>query len=544
MNEADASLKSKAPGTRPGGVVRIRRALISVWDKAGIIDLAAALHQMGVGILSTGGTAQALREAEIPVTTVESITGYPAILDGRVKTLHPAIFAAILGKDDAAHRAQLDEMGITPVDLVVVNLYPFESRALDAPLTEAVELIDIGGVSLLRAAAKNWERVAVVCDPAQYAPVIAEMQEAGGVSEETRRALAAAAFNRTAAYDAVIARALAPPDQPFPERLTLAFEKIAGVRYGENPHQRAAFYRDPQPAPGTLARATQLQGKELSFNNVVDLDAAWNLVWEFDGPTAAIIKHATPCGAATRPEAVDAYRAARACDPVSAFGGIVALNCDVDEPTAAEITEIFTEAVIAPGFTAGARALLARKGNLRILECAAPSGQATSPMSLRGAERRSNLLIGIEIRSVSGGLLVQGHDTTDLDETQLRLATPRAPSDAEMADLRFAWKVCKWVKSNAIVLAYGGATVGIGSGQPNRVGAVEIAVKGAGDRARGAVLASDAFFPFRDGIDAAAHAGITAIIQPGGSVRDEEVIAAAREHDIAMVFTGIRHFRH
>src|SRR5438093_131229 len=365
MNEADASLKSKAPGTRPGGVVRIRRSLISVWDKAGIIDLAAALHQLGVGILSTGGTAQALREAEIPVTTVESITGYPPILDGRVKTLHPAIFAAILGKDDAAHRAQLDEMGITPVDLVVVNLYPFESRALDASLTEAVELIDIGGVSLLRAA--------------------------------------------------------------------------------------------------------QRQGKELSFNNIVDLDAAWNLIWEFDHPAAAIIKHATPCGAATRPEAVDAYRAARACDPVSAFGGIVALNGDVDEPTAAEITEIFTEAVIAPGFTAGARALLARKGNLRILECAAPSGQATSPMSLRGAERRSNLLIGIEIRSVSGGLLVQGHDTTDLDETQLRLATPRAPSDAEMADLRFAWKVCKWVKSNAIVLAYGGATVGIGSGQPNRV---------------------------------------------------------------------------
>src|SRR5207247_2424351 len=392
MNEADASLKSKAPGTRPGGVVRIRRALISVWDKAGIVDLAAALHQLGVGTTSTGGA------------------------------------------------------------------------------------------SLLRAAAKNWERVAVVCDLAQYAPVIAEMQEAGGVSEETRRALAAAAFNRTAAYDAVIARALAPPNQPFPERVTLLFEKIAGVRYGENPHQRAAFYRDPQPAPGTLARATQRQGKELSFNNVVDLDASWNLVWEFDGPTAAIIKHATPCGAATRPEAVDAYRAARAGDPVSAFGGIVALNCDVDEPTAAVIAEIFTEALIAPGFTAGARALLARKGNLRILECAAPSGQATSPMSLRGAGRRSNLLIGIEIRSVSGGLLVQGHDTTDLDETQLRLATPRAPSDAEMADLRFAWKVCKWVKSNAIVLAYGGATVGIGSGQPNRVGAVEIAVKGAGGR--------------------------------------------------------------
>src|SRR5437870_9820296 len=251
MNEADASLKSKAPGTRPGGVVRIRRALISVWDKAGIIDLAAALHQLGVGILSTGGTAQALREAEIPVTTVESITGYPPILDGRVKTLNPAIFAAILGKDDAAHRAQLDEMGITPVDLVVVNLYPFESRALDTPLAEAVELIDVGGVSLLRAAAKNWERVTVVCDPAQYGPVVAEVRRAGGISEETRRALAAAAFGRTAAYDTTIAHAFAPSDQPFPERLTLSFQKVAGIRYGENPHQRAAFYRDPQPAPAT-----------------------------------------------------------------------------------------------------------------------------------------------------------------------------------------------------------------------------------------------------------------------------------------------------
>src|SRR5881296_1861869 len=489
MNETDASLKSKAPGPAPGGVVQIRRALISVWDKAGVIDLAAALHQMGVGILITGGTAQALREAEIPVTTVESITGYPAILDGRVKTLHPAIFAAILGKDDAAHRAQLDEMGITPVDLVVVNLYPFESRALDTPLAEAVELIDVGGVSLLRAAAKNWERVTVVCDPAQYGPVVAEVRRAGGISEETRRALAAAAFGRTAAYDTTIAHAFAPSDQPFPERLTLSFQKIAGIRYGENPHQRAAFYRDPQPAPGTLARATQLQGKELSFNNIVDLDAAWNLVWEFDRPAAAIIKHATP-------------------------------------------------------FAAGARALRARKGNLRILECAAPSGQATSPMSLRGAERRSNLLPTLEVRSVSGGLLVQEHDATDLDETQLRVVTPRGPTDAEMADLRFAWKVCKWVKSNAIVLARAGATVGIGSGQPNRVGSVEIAVKGAGDRARGAVLASDAFFPFRDSIDAAAHAGITAIIQPGGSVRDEEVIAAATEHGLAMVFTGMRHFRH
>src|SRR2546428_203634 len=488
----------------PGGVVRIRRALISVWDKSGVVDLAAALDQMGVGILSTGGTAQALREAEIPVTTVESVTGYPAILDGRVKTLHPAIFAAILGRDDAAHRTQLDEMGITPVDLVVVNLYPFESRALDTPLAEAVELIDIGGVALLRAAAKNWERVTVICHPSQYGPVVGEMREAGGVSEASRRALAAATFSRTAVYDAIIARVFAPPDQPFPERLTLSFQKIAGVRYGENPHQRAAFYRDPRAATGTVANATQLQGKELSFNNVVDLDAAWGLVWEFDRPAAAIIKHATPCGAAARPTAGEAYQDARACDPVSAFGGIVALNCEVDERTAGEIAEIFTEAVIAPGFTAGARALLARRPNVRILECAAPP----SSESLRGPQARSNLTVMHEIRSVTGGLLVQERDTADLNESQLRVVTSRAPTAEEMADLRFAWKVCKWVKSNAIVLAQGGATVGIGSGQPNRVGAVEIAVKGAGDRARGAGLASDAFFPFRDGIAAPAHAAL------------------------------------
>ena len=509
------------------GMVQIRRALISVWDKSGIIELAATLHQLGAEILSTGGTAQALREAAIPVTAVESVTGYPAILDGRVKTLHPAIFAAILGRDDAAHREQLDELGLTPLDLVVVNLYPFESRAFGPPITEAVEWIDIGGVALLRAAAKNWERVTVICDPSQYGPVADEMRQSGGVSEETRRALAAATFSRTAAYDAVIARAFVSPDQPFAERLTLSFQKIADVRYGENPHQRAAFYGDPRQTAGTVARATLLQGKELSFNNIVDLDAAWGLVWEFDRPAAAIIKHATPCGAATGTTPAEAYATARACDPVSAFGGIVALNCDVDERTAAEIAEIFTEALIAPGFTAGARALLARKANLRVLAAEAPA----FPTS-------------VEIRTVSGGALVQERDGVDLDESRLRVVTPRTPTSEEMADLRFAWKVCKWVKSNAIVLARGGATVGIGSGQPNRIGAVEIAVKGAGERARGAALASDGFFPFRDGIDAAARAGVRGIIQPGGSVRDGEVIAAATEHGMAMVLTGVRHFRH
>jgi len=527
MNPSNASARSEAPGSRPGGSVRVRRALISVWDKAGLGALAAGLAGMGVEIVATGGTAEALMQAGVSATTVESITGYPSILDGRVKTLHPAIFAAILGRDDAAHRAQMNEMGIAPVDLVVVNLYPFESFAFDAPIAEAVELIDIGGVSLIRAAAKNWERVAVVCDPGQYGAVLAELQRAGGLSAETRRRLATDAFARTAAYDATIARYFNRHlGEAFPDLLTIAYRKVQQTRYGENPHQAAAFYR-AAGEPAGLAGARRLQGKELSFNNLVDLDAAWGLVWEFSEPAAAIIKHATPCGAAVARTTAEAYASARACDPVSAFGGIVALNREVDEQTAAEIVGIFTEAVIAPAFTAGARTILARRPNLRLLEAAAPAADTSLAM-----------------RTVGGGLLVQEHDRIDLDDAQIRVVTPRAPTPDEMADLRFAWKVCKWTKSNAIVLARGGATVGIGSGQPNRVGAVEIAVKVAGDRARGTVLASDAFFPFRDGVDAAAKAGVTAIMHPGGSVRDEEVIAAAGEHGMAMVLTGVRHFRH
>ncbi len=527
MNESDTSSRLEAPGPRPVGSVKVQRALLSVWDKTSLVDFATSLAGMGIEILATGGTASALEQAALPVVRLETLTGFGEVLEGRVKTLHPAVFAAILARSTPQHLAQLDLLRTRPIDLVAVNLYPFDSQAESMSLRDAVELIDIGGAALLRAAAKNWERVTAICDPAQYGPVADEIRQAGGVSEETRRALAAATFRRTAAYDAIIARAFAPPDQPFPERLTFSFQKIAGVRYGENPHQRAAFYRDPRLATGTVARATQLQGKELSFNNIVDLDAAWGLVWEFDRPAAAIIKHATPCGAAVRPTAPEAYQAAFACDPVSAFGGIVALNDEVDERTAGEIAEIFTEAVIAPGFTSEARALLARKANLRVLAAETPTSGSS-----------------VEIRTISGGALVQDRDIVDLDESRLQVVTPRSPTPEEMADLRFAWKVCKWVKSNAIVLARGGATVGIGSGQPNRVGAVEIAVKGAGDRARGAVLASDAFFPFRDGIDAAARAGVTAIIQPGGSVRDEEVIGAASEHGLAMVLTGIRHFRH
>lgn len=508
-------------------VIKIRRALISVWDKSAVVELASGLAAQGAEILSTGGTAQALREAELPVTLIESVTGYPAILDGRVKTLHPAIFAAIVSRDDESHRAQLDSMGVTPIDLVMVNLYPFEFKGIHAPMPEAVELIDIGGVALIRAAAKNWERVAVVCDPAQYAGVLEEVRREGGLAAGTRRRLAAEAFARTAAYDSTIAAYFTSQmSEPFPELLTLAYRRVQQTRYGENPHQRAAFYR-AYAGSGGLADARQLHGKELSFNNLADLDTAWGVVGEFSGPAAAIIKHATPCGAATARTIAEAYNAALACDPVSAFGGVVALNRPVDMSTASAIAGVFTEAVIAPGFTPDARAVLNKKTSLRLLEAAPPDTWS-----------------GIEVKSVLGGALIQDRDTADLDDTSLAVATPRSPTSSEMADLRFAWTVAKWVKSNAIVLARNGATVGIGAGQPNRVGAVEIAVKVAGDRAQGAVMASDAFFPFRDAIDAAAQAGVRAVIQPGGSVRDADVLAAATEHDMAMILTGVRHFRH
>jgi len=521
----EQAMMNKMPNA--AGVVPVRRALVSVWEKAGLQTLAATLAELGIEMVATGGTADTLRQSGISVTTIESLTGYPAILDGRVKTLHPAIFGAILARDEPAHQSQLVGMGIAPVDLVVVNLYPFDSRGVDASMAEAMELIDIGGVSLLRAAAKNWARVAVVCDPGQYERVADELRRTRGVSPEMRRQLAADAFARTAAYDAVITGYFnASANVRFPDRLTLSWRKVQQTRYGENPHQAAAFYR-PSTGGGALSSADVLQGKELSFNNLVDLDAAWGLVNEFTAPAAAIIKHATPCGAATASALVDAYTRALACDPVSAFGGVVAVNRPVDEATAAAIGGIFTEAVIAPAFSPEARALLQKKGNLRLLEAVPPASS-----------------VGLEIKSLHGDLLVQEDDRVDLDTASLTVATSRAPSSAEMADLRFAWTVVKWVKSNAIVLARDGTTVGIGAGQPNRVGSVEIAIKGARDRARGAVMASDAFFPFRDGVDAAARAGVTAVIQPGGSVRDTELIAAANQHDMAMVLTGVRHFRH
>lgn len=517
------------PVTHPvddgGRLVPVRCALLSASDATGLEEFARMLVGAGARILATAGTARRLRQAGVPAIPLETLTGFSDLLDGRIKTLHPAVFAGILARDIPAHHEQLAVLGASPIDLVAVTLYPFEARAAGDP--GAADLIDVGGVALLRAAAKNWERVAVLCDPGQYGAVADELRRTGGLSEQTRRRLAAEAFARTAAYDAAIAASFqAATGTPFPDLLTLVYRKVRQMRYGENPHQRGALYR-PAAGPGGLADARQLQGKELSFTNLVDLDTAWGLVSEFAQPAAAIVKHATPCGAATAATIAEAYRAALDGDRVSAFGGVVALNRVVDEQTAVAIGGVFTEAVIAPGFTPDARAALKKKTGLRLLEAQAPASWQ-----------------GLEVKSVSGGLLVQERDAIVVDDTALRIVTPRAPTAAEMTDLRFAWTVAKWVKSNAIVLAKNGATVGIGAGQPNRVGAVEIAVKVAGERATGAVMASDGFFPFRDGIDAAARAGVTAVIQPGGSVRDAEVTAAATEHGIAMVVTGVRHFRH
>ncbi len=525
----ESSSRHEARATRHVPV--IRRALISVWDKTGLGELGRALAGEGVEILATGGTAVALRESDVAVRDVADLTGFPEVLGGRVKTMHPAVFAGILARDEAAHQADLDAHGLAAIDLVVVNLYPFESKTAAGDLTEAeaVELIDIGGVSLLRAAAKNWERVTVLSDPAQYAEFIARRHGGLDTDAAVRRRLAVEAFRRTAAYDAAISAYFGDrsADGAFPAQLVLSYRQRQAMRYGENPHQRAAFYATDRPRAGTVAAARQLQGKELSFNNIVDLDAAWGAAGEFEEPATVIVKHATPCGAATAASVLAAYQAARECDPTSAFGGVVGCNATVDESTAEAILEIFTEAVIAPAFDPAALVALARRPNLRVLDTGARAHRA-----------------GIETKSVSGGLLAQAIDAVDLIDDRLTVVTPRSPTPEEFADLMFAWRVVKWVKSNAIVLAKGHATVGIGAGQPNRVGAVEIAVKGAGDRTAGAVLASDAFFPFRDGIDAAAGAGVTAVIQPGGSLRDQEVIDAAAEHGIAMVFTGIRHFRH
>jgi phosphoribosylaminoimidazolecarboxamide formyltransferase/IMP cyclohydrolase len=517
---------------------KLQRALVSVSDKAGLVDFAKGLSAAGLEILSTGGTAKALASAGVPVREVSDFTGAPEVLDGRVKTLHPRVHGGILGRPTEKHRKEMQDAGFVPIDLVVVNLYPFrETVARGAPFEEVIENIDIGGPAMIRSAAKNHERVAVVVDPADYARVLAEIQGAGEVSAKTRYDLARKAFAHTAAYDGAIAShlgRLASPEAPladFPDSLHLAASLARALRYGENPHQKAAFFA-LENAPGpSLAKAEVIQGKELSYNNLLDLDAAMRLAAEFTLPAAAIIKHSNPCGAAVAPEdagVVEAYKRARETDPVSAFGGIVAVNRRVDGELAREMSETFLECVIAPSYAPEALQLLATKKNLRLLAFDFP-GDAPG---------------AVEYRSVTGGLLVQTRDKETASAAGGKVVSKRAPTPAELADLDFAWRVCKHVKSNAIVFVSGGRTLGVGAGQMSRVDSTRIAISKARAPLKGCVMASDAFFPFRDSVDEAAKAGAVAIIQPGGSVRDEESIAAADEHGMAMVVTGERHFRH
>ena len=503
-----------------------RRALLSVSDKTGIVEFARGLTELGFEIVSSGGTHGELAEAGVPVVKVAEVTGGPEILGGRVKTLHPKIHGGILAdRRKQEHIDELAEQGITAIDLVVCNLYPFE-RTVDHPSVtedEAVEQIDIGGPAMVRAAAKNFHSVAVVVSPARYDSVLEELRATGEVSLETRKALSLEAFQHTAAYDSAISRYLAGAET-FPTKLLLTGEKVMDLRYGENPHQSAAFYRSVG-APGGLAAAEQLHGKELSYNNLLDTDAAWRLVLDLEGAAAAIIKHSNPCGVAEAASLSEAYAKALECDRTSAFGGIVALSRACDRATAEAIAEIFTEVIIAPDFDADALEVLTAKKNVRILR--GPTSLPVEP----------------EVRRVTGGLLLQSPDPTDTAE-DAKVVTKAEPTDQQWEDLRFAWVVAKHVKSNAIVLAKDRIAVGVGAGQMSRVESTELAARRAGERAAGTACASDAFFPFRDGLDAAVAAGATAVIQPGGSVRDDEVIAAGDEHGIPMVFTGRRHFRH
>ena len=514
-------------------MLSIRRALISVSNKTGLLDLASALAAQGVEIISTGGSARALREAGIPVTEVSDRTGFPEILDGRVKTLVPQIHGGILGRRDLPqHVAQMEAHGIDPIDLVAVNLYPFEATvAGGAGWDDCIENIDIGGPALIRAAAKNHDHVVILTDPSQYKDFLVAYARDGGTELRLRRRLAGEAYARTAAYDAAIAAWFAK-DTPggFPEFFTLSGQLRQTLRYGENPHQRAALY-GTDARPGT-ANARQVQGKELSYNNIADTDAAFECVAEFAEPAIVIVKHANPCGVAVAASLAEAWAQALACDPVSAFGGIVACNRTLDEDAAEQIAAIFTEVIVAPDASEAAQKILARKKNLRLLLTGALPDPAAP---------------GMVARTLSGGLLVQSRDNGRITAADLTVATRRAPTEAELADLLFAFAVCKHVKSNAIVYARGRATVGIGAGQMSRIDSARIAAwksEAAGVGTQGAVVASDAFFPFADGLEAAIAAGATAVIQPGGSLRDHEVIAAADRAGVAMVMTGLRHFRH
>jgi phosphoribosylaminoimidazolecarboxamide formyltransferase / IMP cyclohydrolase len=517
----------------------IQQALLSVSDKTGLVDFARGLARLGAKLLSTGGTATTLTGAGLDVVEIARHTGFPEMLDGRVKTLHPKVHAGILARRDLpAHVAALDSAGISGIDLVVVNLYPFEATVARAGCTldEAIEMIDIGGPAMIRSAAKNWRHVAVVTDPADYGPLMEELAaSAGRLSEGTRFRLAQKAFSHTAAYDGAISNYLTALDANgqrgrFPRRLNLHFEIAQPLRYGENPHQEAAFYRELAPAPGSLATYRQHQGKELSYNNIADADAAWACVRGFARPACVIVKHANPCGVALGDDLVQAYRHALATDPVSAFGGIIAFNRELDGAAAEAASQQFVEVVIAPGLAREAFDVLSRKANIRVLTVAAGAGVS---------ER--------ELKSVGGGVLVQSPDTAEIGAAALKVVTRVQPGAATVADLEFAWRVAKFVKSNAIVFCREGRTLGVGAGQMSRVDSARIAAIKAGNAGlplAGSVVASDAFFPFRDGVDVVVEAGAVAIVQPGGSLRDEEVIAAADGHGIAMAFTGVRHFRH
>ncbi|MBK9162678.1 MAG: bifunctional phosphoribosylaminoimidazolecarboxamide formyltransferase/IMP cyclohydrolase [Acidobacteria bacterium] len=547
------------------GNVKIKRALISVSDKAGIVELAQYLQLNGVEILSTGGTARSLRESGVAVTDVSEVTGFPEMMDGRVKTLHPKIHGAFLAlRDNAEHVAAMEQHGIEPIDLVVVNLYPFEETIAKegVSLEEAIENIDIGGPAMIRSASKNWRSVAVVTDPRLYPDLVAEMKEtAGSLSMETRKRLATLAYTRTASYDLAISSYLAEQlsddeleqleqfnplgdmmfidadddegeeydlSNPLPPTLDSILDKVTDLRYGENPHQKAALYTTGNE--GGIANAEQLLGKEMSYNNYVDAEAAWNLVQDFDDLAVAIIKHTNPSGVGLGSTNLEAYQRALATDPVSAFGGIVAFNRTVDAEAAEAVVKVFTEVVVAPDFSQGALDVFETKKNLRVLRVHPEMGAT-----------------GLEVRQITGGMLVQQTDSHRLAEDMLRIVSNRRPTEDEIREMLFAWTVCKHVKSNAIVLAAGGRTIGVGAGQMNRVDSVRIAAMRA-ERfelpVKGSVLASDAFFPFRDNVDEAAKIGVAAIIQPGGSVKDEESIDAANEHGIVMAFTGIRHFKH
>jgi len=525
------------------GLRTIRRALISVSNKSGVVELARVLQRFDVEIISTGGTATVLREAGIEVRDIAEVTGFPEMMDGRVKTLHPAVHGALLAlRDNREHKTALAEHNINPIDMVVVNLYPFEETVAkpDVSLEEAIEQIDIGGPAMIRSAAKNFRDVAVLTTAEVYKEIISELdQHRGALTLDTRARLARLAFRRTSSYDAAVCRYLESSCSPLttvtdkaaaettsslPAQIDLSLTKISDLRYGENPHQQAALYEASET--GGVAHATVLSGKEMSFNNYVDADAAWQLVSDFEETTCAIIKHTNPAGVGAGATAAQAYRKALATDPVSAFGGIVAFNCKVDKPAAEAVTEIFTEVVIAPDYDPDAIGVLQGKKNLRVLKTNLTDSQQ------------------LELRIISGGMLLQTRDVERLNPKGVRVVTRREPTADEWRALLFAWTVCKHTKSNAIVYAVAGQTVGVGAGQMSRVDSVKIGAMRALLPLKGSVLASDAFFPFRDGLDEAAKHGITAVIQPGGSVRDQEVIQAADEHNLAMIFTGVRHFKH